>query len=119
MGYMNGPYTKERAIDVSIGSFTDIGVWPEGRWGWFITVVWVSPVIIIIVLVSGGQSSPFLLCALTRLPVGLVKLLLLPSARVHVDHGRIERLDRVMCRDMRRVVGRAEFGGSGGVERVC
>lgn len=84
-----------------------------------LTVIWISPVIIVIVLVSGRQSSALLLCALDCLPVGFVKLLLLPGVRVRAEHGGVERPHRVMRRDMRRVVGWAEAGGSGGVEGVC
>lgn len=85
----------------------------------FLTVVVVSPVIVI--LIPRRQSPPLLLCSLGGFLVGLVEPPVLPGADVGRELcalGGLEGSDRIMRRDMRRVVRRAELGGSGVVEGV-
>lgn len=85
----------------------------------FLTVVVVSPMIVI--LIPGRQSPSFLLCSLGSLLVGLVEPPVLPGADVGCELcalGGLEGSDRIMRRDMRRVVRRAELCGAGVVEGV-
>lgn len=85
----------------------------------FLTVVVVSPMIVI--LVPGRQGPPLLLCPLGGFLVGLVEAPVLAGADVGRELGTLgglEGADRVMCGDVRRVVGGAELGGAGVVEDV-
>lgn len=66
----------------------------------FITVIRIAPVIVIIVLIFGWQGPALLLRPFARLPVGFIELLLLPGLRDCAEYGSVERLDRVMGRDV-------------------
>lgn len=75
----------------------------------------------IVILIPRRQSPPLLLCSLGGLLVGLVEPPVLAGADVGRELcalGGLEGSDRIMRRDMRRVVRRAELGGAGVVEGV-
>lgn len=85
-----------------------------------LTVIRVPPVIV--VLIPWRQRPSLLRCPLGRLLVGFIQPQDLPSAGIRRELGPLgglERLDRIMRRDMRRIIGRTEAGGAGAVERIC